>query len=163
MYQSLGHKIFYEHIWSLWISFYLFIYLSIFAFPCRRLLWNSSRLQFKIATHLCSNDLSKKWMPVAITRECLHWIIHQRHVYRKGIPTSRLSYVYTSQSLRAIQFPLEPIRAGEQWPLTDLRALRLRQHYLLLKPGAVQNIIFVAQDLRCLVRRNKYLYECIEC
>ena len=87
----------------------------------------SSRLQFKLATHLCSNDLSKNWTPVAIMRVCLEidWIIHQRHVHRKGIPISMLSYVYTSQSLRAKQLQLEPIRAGvPQWPLTDLRALR---------------------------------------
>ena len=67
-------------------------------------------------THLCSNDLSKKWTLVALMRVCLQidWIIRQRHVHRKGIPTSMLNYVYTSQSLRAIQFPLEPIRAGVQ-------------------------------------------------
>ena len=29
----------------------------------------------------------------------IDWIIRQRHVHRKGIPTSMLSYVYTSQSL----------------------------------------------------------------
>ena len=67
-------------------------------------------------THLRNNDLSKKWTPVAIKRVCLQidWIIYQRHVHRKGIPTAMLSYVYSSQSLRVIQFPLEPIRAGVQ-------------------------------------------------
>ena len=115
----MGHKIFYEHIWSLWISFSftdLFIYYFFFAFPCRRLKIMETR--HVCQTHTCAAMIclrnERMWPSCVCVYKLTEPVIHQRHVHRKGIPTSMLSYVYTSQSLRAIQFSLEPIRAGVQ-------------------------------------------------
>ena len=74
---------------------YLLTYLFIYCFLLFCVVdsyGNSSRLPFKIAnTHLCSNDLSKKWTPVPLMCVCLQidWIIH--HLSTKGTCTGRVS------------------------------------------------------------------------
>ena len=99
--------------------FHLLIYLFIFfffAFPCRRLKIMETR--HVCQTHTCAAMIclrnERMWPSCVCVYKLTEPVIHQRHVHRKGIPTSMLSYVYTSQSLRAIQFSLEPIRAGVQ-------------------------------------------------
>ena len=115
MQQSLGHKVFYEHIWSLWFICYLFLFcfsLSSTLLTTRHICGSNSP-----NTHLCSNDFSLKWTSVAIMRLCLLRNHPPKERAPEGYPhtldpTPMLSYVYISQSLRLIQFSPEPIRAG---------------------------------------------------